>query len=125
MSLVPLSAYVGLFLVFLAISFVLFTVGSFIAYAMSQAIRRHALGAKGFVREHFRQVSLFSLANASSTIIIIAWRLLGFVPKDIGGALVGPLVIIIFTFLLTTAFWIVVMVAHFALRANKKLIINP
>lgn len=116
---VPISAYLGLILVIFAMSFVLFTVASFILFGISQAIRKRAIQIKGFVRENFKRVALFSLLNALSSVGLIAWQLKDFVPKDLGGALVGPLLIIVVTLGLTTAFWIIAMAAELVWRARN------
>ena len=116
---VALSTYIGLFIVVSLDTFILFTVASFFIFGISQMIKKRELVARGFIKKNFQRVGIFSLLNGLSATAITAWWLLDFVPKEVGGALVGPFVIIISALTVTTFFWLIVLIIEFVLRIKK------
>ncbi len=118
---VALLTYIGIFIAVSFSTFILFTVASFFLFGISQMIKKRELVAKGFIKTNFQRVSIFSVLNGLSSTAITAWWLSGFVPKEIGGALVGPFVIIISALTVTTFFWLIVLIIEFVLRIRKTL----
>ncbi len=118
---VALSTYAGLFIAVSLSTFILFTVASFFIFGISQMIKKREIIVRGFVKANFQRVGIFSLLNGLSATAITAWWLSDFVPKEIGGALVGPFVIIISALTIMTFFWLIVLIIEFVLRIRKTL----
>ncbi|MCK4555148.1 MAG: hypothetical protein KAT83_00945 [Candidatus Aenigmarchaeota archaeon] len=118
---VALSAYAGLFIAVSLSTFILFTVASFFLFGISQMIKKRELVVRNFVKKNFQRVGIFSLLNGLSATAISAWWLSDFVPKELGGALVGPFVIVISALTITTFFWLIVLIIEFIVRIRKTL----
>ncbi len=116
---VALSTYAGFFIVVSLGTFIFFTVASFFLFGISQMIKKREIVVRGFVRTNFQRVGIFSLLNGLSATAISAWWLSDFVPKELGGALVGPFVIIISALTTTTFFWLIALIIEFVLRIKK------
>ncbi len=118
---VVLSTYIGIFIAVSFSTFILFTVASFFLFGISQMIKKREIVAKGFINTNFQRVGIFSLLNGLSATAITARWLSDFVPKELGGALVGPFVIIISALTVTTFFWLIVLIIEFVVRIRKML----
>ncbi len=84
-------------------------------------IKKRELVVRNFVKKNFQRVGIFSLLNGLSATAISAWWLSDFVPKELGGALVGPFVIVISALTITTFFWLIVLIIEFVVRIRKTL----
>ena len=94
---VALSTYAGLFIAISLSTFILFTVASFFLFGISQMIKKRELVVRNFVKKNFQRVGIFSLLNGLSSTAISAWWLSDFVPKELGGAVVGAIVSVVLT----------------------------
>ncbi len=84
-------------------------------------IKKRELVVRNFVKKNFQRVGIFSLLNGVSSTTISAWWLSDFVPKELGGAHVGPFVIILSVLTVTTFFWLIVLIIEFVVRIRKTL----